>query len=261
MSDFELMLFSTDPGLVRHAVAAGVTAIMVDWESLGKRRRQRGADTQITEGTPEDLRRVRDATDRLVVCRINQRGATTPSEVEAAVSAGADEILLPMVRSCEEVEAVRRQIAGRCGLGILVETLDAVARADELARLPLTRAYVGLNDLSIERRTPSIFSSVADGTVESVSRAFAGVPFGFAGVTLAERGSPIPCRLLMGEMARLGCSFAFLRRSFLADVRGKELAREIPRILDAMAAAFARTPRQVDEDRSSLHEAIAACGG
>ena len=37
--------------------------------------------------------------------------------------------------------------------------------AADLCRLPLTRVYVGLNDLSIDRGLANIFTSVADGTV------------------------------------------------------------------------------------------------
>ena len=47
---FELFLFSTDETAVAAAVARGVSGVVVDWERVGKRHRQAGADTQI--GTP-----------------------------------------------------------------------------------------------------------------------------------------------------------------------------------------------------------------
>src|SRR5262245_17306418 len=43
MSDFELVLFSVDPDLVRRAVSAGVDSLIADWEPLDKEARQRGA--------------------------------------------------------------------------------------------------------------------------------------------------------------------------------------------------------------------------
>jgi hypothetical protein len=254
---FQLILFSTCPRFIGQATAAGVDVVIVDWERLDKRVRQSRADTQINLDTLEDLIRVRACTDVPVLCRINHYHADTPAEVEQAVSAGVDEILLPMVRAVDEVEMVLGLIRGRCDLGILVETEAAVALADRLARLPLSRAYVGLNDLAIERATPNIFNAVADGTVEQVRRAFS-IPFGFAGLTRPDRGHPIPCRLLIGEMARLDCGFSFLRRSFLADVPCQDLAQQVPRIRQAVSTARRRSPGEVARDRAELCTAIAA---
>lgn len=254
---FSLLLFSTGTSFVRQAVAAGVDGIIVDWESRGKEERQRHADTEINRDTPEDLRRVRGCTGAPVICRINGCGPTTEAEIEQAIDGGADEILLPMVRTVEEVEGVIRRVHGRCAVGILIETVEATARAEELSRLPLSRVYVGLNDLAIERKSPNIFSAVADGTVERL-RTFFRVPFGFGGLTLPDRGHPVPCRLLIGEMARLDCRFSFLRRSFRRDVEGRELAIEIPRIREALETARRRTPGAAAGDRRDLVEAILA---
>jgi hypothetical protein len=246
-----LLLFSTDPCLVGPALAAGAAGVVVDWERNGKLDRQRGADTQIGTDTMDDLRRVRAATRANVVCRVNPWDLGGAAELELAVEGGADEVLLPMVRHPREVERALDLAAGRCGLGILVETVDAVARAPELGQLPLSRVYVGLNDLAIERGTRSIFTPLLDGTLERVRPAFS-VPFGFGGLTLPELGDPVPCRLLLGEMLRLRCDFTFLRRSFLRDVRGRDVDRELPRIRAAAEVAAERTPAAVAADRRLL---------
>jgi len=253
LRDFQLLLFSTRPEFASRSVAAGAAGIIVDWEHLGKAVRQVDRDTEINRHTAEDLRRIRACTVAPVICRINGHHARGPHEVEEAVEGGADEILLPMVRTAAEVEEVLEQVAGRCAVGILVETVDAVERAAELARLPLSRVYVGLNDLHIERGTPGIFTALADGTVERVLRCFT-VPRGFGGLTLPDRGSPIPCRLLMAEMIRLGCQFSFLRRAFHADVA--DPAAGIPRIHAALDAMRGRDPEAVARDRAHLLRAI-----
>jgi hypothetical protein len=270
-----LILFSTCPAFIRQAVAAGVDAVLIDWEYSGKERRQASADTQINHDTVDDLRRVRACTDAHVICRINGRGEAMTGEVrqtieaeagepplaadeiEQAIGSGADELLLPMVRSVEEVELVLDQVAGRCGVGILIETVEAVELVEELARLPLSRVYVGLNDLAIERKSQNIFIPLIDGTLERIRRPFH-VPFGFGGLTLPDRGYPIPCRLLIGELARLDCDFSFLRRSFHADIRGRDQAVEVPRIHDALSEAFRWPPGSVARNRSELHAAIAS---
>src|SRR3712207_2903961 len=120
---------------------------------------------------------MRAAIDGRLVCRVNGFGPWTAAEVDDAVARGADELLLPMVRTPSEVDRTLEAVAGRCGLGILVETQDGVARAAELARRPLSRVYVGLNDLRIDRGSDQLFTPLVDGTVDAVRAAVPG-PFG-----------------------------------------------------------------------------------
>ena len=260
MTAFELLLFSTDPETVSRYTEAGVDGFIVDWERMGKETRQAGADTEINKDTPEDLRRVRAATNARLLCRLNQPGPWTPGEIEEAVAGGADELLIPMVRSPEEVLEAIRLAAGRCGVGILIETLDAVRHAAQLARLPISRAYVGLNDLSIERRSRSIFEPLTDGLVDGIRPLFT-IPFGLAGLTLPECGRPIPCRLLIGEITRLSCGFSFLRRSWRRDMAGREPRAELLRIRAAIERARRRSAEEIARDRAELVETVAAAAG
>ena len=151
MSRFGLFLFTRDPALAREATAAGVDGLVVDWERRGKRERQAGADTEIRADTPADLAAVRESTEAPIVCRVDGPGAGCERGIEKAIELGADEVLLPMVRAPDEVERALERVDGRCGLGILVETEEAVRSAATLGRFPLSRVYVGLNDLMIDR--------------------------------------------------------------------------------------------------------------
>ena len=245
---FELFLFSTDPATIVPAVSAGVAGVVVDWERVGKRHRQAGADTQIGEDTVDDLRRVRACTAARILCRIDNSEALLDEQIEAAVASGADEILLPMVRATAEVEHVLDRARGRLRIGILVETEAVLEQLQEIASLPLSRAYLGLNDLAIDRATTNIFDPLVDGTLEEVRSHV-------AGLTVAHGGAPIPCRLIVGELSRLECAFSFLRRSYHADIRRRDPAVEVPRLLDAVVAASRRDVDQVTRDR---HELIAA---
>ena len=255
--DFSLMLFSVDPGWIALNVAAGVSAIIVDWEREGKFARQAGADTQIGSDTLADLERVRRATEARVICRINAFGDHSPREIEDAIAAGADEILLPMVTQLDQVERTIDCARDRCEVGVLVETVEAVEISGALAKLPISRAYMGLNDLAIARRTQSIFAALVDGTLDSVRPHFA-VPFGFGGLTLPERGEPVPCRLLMSLVAGSGASFSFLRRSYHRDMRGRDPMIEIPRILSAIESARRRSKGDRDRDIQELAGLLAA---
>ena len=254
----DLFVFTVDPVRAHDVVAAGAAGVIVDWERRGKARRQQGQDTQINADTPADLVAVRSATRGRVLCRVNGAGPWTRDEVTLAAELGADEVLLPMVRTPADVDAALDAAGERCGVGILVETEDAVRCVDALAERPLTRVYLGLNDLRIDRgAVDDLFTPLVDGTVDAVRRAVR-VPFGAAGLTLPERGAPVPSRLLAGELARVEASFTFLRRSFWADTAGRDLDLAVPRILGACAQARTRTDGEVVADRAELLSALTA---
>ncbi|MGY1606319.1 aldolase/citrate lyase family protein [Geodermatophilus sp. SYSU D00700] len=251
----DLFLFTVDPAWGRDVVSAGAAGIVVDWERRGKHRRQAGEGTQINADTHEDLVRVRAATDGRLLCRVNAAGPWTAREVADAVAAGADEVLLPMVRTPEEVDRALDLVAGRCGLGILVETQDAVERVAELAARPLSRLYVGLNDLRIDRRSTELFRPLVDGTVDAV-RAAVPVPFGVGGLTLPGGGFPVPGDLLAAELVRLGTDFTFLRRSFTADMAGRDPFTEVPRLLASLEVMAAAGPLTAAGRRAAFVAAV-----
>jgi hypothetical protein len=253
----DLFLFTVDPSWGHDVVAAGAAGIVVDWERRGKDRRQLGEGTQINSDTPADLARMRAATDGRLLCRINGHGPWTGGEVDEAIDRGADEILLPMVRTTDEVDRTLDLVAGRCGLGILIETQDAVDRAGALARRPLSRIYVGLNDLRIDRGSDSLFRPLTDGTVDAV-RAEVAQPFGVGGLTLPGSGFPVPSELLAAELVRLGTDFTFLRRSFTADMAGRSPFTEVPRLLESLAALRSADAPAVTEHRARFLTATGA---
>jgi len=259
--DLDLILFAASADLVRQGLAAGIGALIVDWEWRGKEERQAGSDTEINRDTPEDLARLAALGVPRRLCRINRVGPWTPEEVEAALASGATRILVPMVETPREVESVLGRVAGRCEVGILVETERGVAAAGELARLAPASVYLGLNDLAISRGAQSIFEALTDGTVERVRAAFGDLPFGFGGVTVVDRGEPVAAPLLLAEMARVGCSFSFLRRSFRRDIRGRDWPAEVGRIRDLWQGLLRRTDAEVESDRRALAAAVAAASG
>jgi hypothetical protein len=256
-------LFSVDPSLL--AALSGETdasaipgAVVVDWEVRGKDDRQQqspqimGIDTQISADDEHALHRARAATRGRVICRINSLGDETPHEVARAIEGGANDVLVPMLRTPEQLDTVLSLAGDQLGVAIMVETVDAVRNAAELVARPVAFAFVGFMDLAIDRRTPSIFAPIVDGTLEGLAPVLARVPFGFGGLTVPGRGHPVPGRLLVGEMIRLGASFSFLRRSFIADLGGGAPGPAIRAIREAVAASARRTSEATRADRAEL---------
>lgn len=261
-TELELVLFETRSKEAARALAAGIRSLIVDWEWREKEARQAGADTEINRDGPEDLERLRELGVPRRFCRLNRYGPWTREEVATARAAGATHLLLPMVERPGEVEVVLgwagEGAPPHCRTGILVETRAGIEAAPELARLPLDRVYVGLNDLAISRGSASLFVAVADGTVAELARVFADHRFGFGGVTVVDGGAPVPCRLLLAEMAHLGCSFSFLRRSFKRDLAGRDAAEEVRRIRELWRRLAERSPDEVAADRAALEVALEA---
>ena len=257
----QLFLFTTDKDIILSAGDAGISGFIIDWENKGKYERQKEADTQINYDSLETLQYVRSLTVTHIICRINRNGCLheCKEEISLALDGGANEILLPMVRTVKEVESVLNFVQGRCAVGILIETQAAVDLAAELGALPLSRVYVGLNDLAIDRNKRNIFSAVKDGTVDHV-RQYINVPFGFAGLTLPGCGYPVPAKFLYSEMARLQCSFTFLRRSFLRDIQGKDMANKIGEMRQAMKNAFLSPLLTKEKNRKEMETFIEKMG-
>ena len=256
---FELLLFYSDLQMVKEAVKAGVDGVIIDWEYKDKETRQNGFNTQINRHTVEDLQNLSSSVDIPVICRINPVYEGTKKEIELAIESGASEILLPMVRRKEEVEAVLDWTKGKTKVGILIETRDSVCIAAELSALPLSRVYVGLNDLSIENQERNLFLPLANGLLQTL-RSNVSKAFGFGGLTLPNLGFPIPCQCLIDEMIRLNCHFSFLRRSFIHDTGGKNFISAISSIREAIQKSFDQTENQRIASHQKLLAAIEKAG-
>ena len=254
-ANFDLLLFTHDTIYGGAAVAAGASGVIVDWENRGKEQRQCGHDTEINYATEDDLHRMRAAVRGTVICRINNQPATRVLELLRAADLGANEIWLPMVRRVAEVEECLNVLPRDCRLCILAETPEALALAAEFNQLPLSRVYVGLNDLWISSGRAGLFTALIDGTVEKFRGEYSGV-LGFAGVTRPSLGSPIPSRLLLAEMCRLKCGFGVARRAFRRDTPLAELPTAIDEIHAHMRELAGRTPAMIEEDRRDLETSV-----
>ena len=217
------MYITRDPAVARIAEEAGADRIWVDLEYIGKAVRQGGMDTVQSHHTIEDIRVIRGAISRAeLLVRVNPIHEATAeyggsrSEIEAAIAAGADRLMLPYFKTAAEVETFLKIINGRVRNVLLLETPEAVACLDEILALPgIDEIHIGLNDLSLGYGMKFMFRLLADGTVERLCLRLreAGIPYGFGGIA-APGGGMLPAERIIREHYRLGSTQVILSRSF-----------------------------------------------
>lgn len=253
---------STDDAVLQRFATAAPSeqpdAVVVDWERTNKTERQAmaaqviGIDTTFRPDDDQAVGRVRAMGFDRVVCRIDAVGPHTAAQIDALRAQGGTDVLVPMWRHIVEVEHVLAHADG-LRVGVMVESLDAVRNAALLGHLGVSFAFVGLMDLALERRTSSIFAPLVDGTLDTIVERLGDIPFGFGGLTMPGAGRPVPDRLLVSEMLRLGASFSFMRRSFLESVGGGVDAVDALRAIRAgLRTMGRRSEPEIDSDRREL---------
>ncbi|WP_394374647.1 aldolase/citrate lyase family protein [Stutzerimonas frequens] len=261
-----LMLITNDPGLACFAVKVGVGRIFVDLEINGKEARQGHLDTLISNHTLEDVQAIREAipTGELLV-RLNPLYEESAAEINAAIEAGADILMLPMFTKLDEIRDFIRLINGRCRFIPLVETPQAVELVSQLAVEPgVDELYVGLNDLHLSMGLEFMFQLLTDGTVERISNICRehDMPFGFGGIARMTEGL-LPGRLVLAEHCRLGSSAVILSRTFhRAAIKLSEMRRnldfglEVSRLREVEAVMNHRGTSQIMADHNALIDGV-----
>lgn len=236
----KLMYITNRPEIARIAEAAGVDRIFVDMEYIGKDIRQGGMDTVQSHHTIEDIKSIKSAVEKAqVMVRVNpiheasESHTSSKEEIDAAIAAGADILMLPYFKTAQEVQTFVDLVGGRVKTLPLVETPEAAECIDEILAVDgIDEIYVGLNDLSLGYGKKFMFELLADGTVERLAEKFRqkGLPFGFGGIAAVGQGM-LPGERVIAEHYRLGSTCAILSRSF-CDVNKIADTEEIRRIFE-----------------------------
>ena len=254
----DLFLFTVDPTLARVALNAGISAFVVDWEDRTADLARSACIGSDAPDSPADLALLAGFAEVRRVCRVNPMGGNSRHEIDLAIATGATHILLPMVETAYEVDRLLAIVADRAKAGIMIETTVACDNATELSRMPLDFVYVGLLDLAISKGEGNVFRPLADGTAMYLRDLFHQTQFGIGGLTVVDRGHPVPCLALMGELSRLRCDFTFVRRSFKRDIVGRDMTHECRRIERAWQRLLARSQSETAADHRIFVERYGA---
>lgn len=219
----KLMYITKKPAVAQIAEQAGVDWIFLDMEFIGKDSRQGGLDTVQNHHTVEDVKNIRRTISKSkVLVRVNpihealSEYPSSKDEIDAAISAGADILMLPFFKTVEEVKRFISYVDGRAKTLLLMETVEAANLVDEILEVPgIDMIHLGLNDMHLELGMKFMFELLANGTVEKLGNKIKakGIPFGFGGIATLDGGA-LPGSMVLKEHVRLGSSMVIVSRSF-----------------------------------------------
>jgi len=259
---FNLMLITNDAELAKHAVDAGVSRIFVDLEVNGKFERQGHLDTLISKHSMQDVRNIRNVIgEHELLVRLNPLYDGSEQEVEQAISAGADLLMLPMFTTAEQVDTFCRLIAGRAKCIPLVETAAAARCLADVVNVDgVSEIYIGLNDLHLDLKLNFMFEPLASGLLESLIDIVkqADLPFGFGGIARIGEGF-LPAELILAEHIRLDSSCVILSRTFhrksenLSEMTSfMDLEVEVKKIMDTRTHLLQRNNAEQLADKTKV---------
>jgi len=252
------IIITNNTAIAADAQAAGVSRIMVDLESHGKKERQATRTTFISTHAKEDIPVIRKTlTTAQLIVRINPWHAGSGREIDFAVGEGADIIMLPMITSISHLDAFLDHLAGRAIALPLVETAYSMAHISRIAENDaIDEIYIGLNDLHLSLGLDFLFEPLGLGLVEWMANHITSQSkaFGFGGIATLYSGE-LPAERILAEHVRLGSSSVILSSRFCKDVNIKQAEGRPERIEKALTAMQVkhhelskRTPVQQHED-------------
>lgn len=261
------MLICNDIEMARHAVMCGTDRIFVDLEINGKEERQGHRDTVVSYHTLDDVSKVRSAVgESEVLVRVNPLFSGSEEEVDGAISAGADILMLPMFETAAELSEFIDLVNGRVKIMPLVETVGAVRNFGEIVKVGnVSEFYFGLNDLHLALDLSFIFELLTNGTLEQLATACnkAAIPFGFGGIARMNEGL-LAGSVVLAEHIRLGSSSVILSRTFhrrsktVDDlISATNFEREIASLRQHEERLRSRDESQIQLDRKQLEKYVA----
>jgi citrate lyase beta subunit len=254
-----------DAELAGAADEAGVDRVGLDLERLGKQERQ-GAypERRISDHRLEQLPSLRARLERAhAFARVNPLNPDSADEIDRAIDAGAEVLMLPYFHTAAEVETFVRLVRGRAFVSLLLETAAAVDDVAAIARVGgVGEVVVGLNDLSLDLGVSNQFTLLVSPLLDCVADEVrqAGLAFGFGGLAdPANDALPVPPSLVYAQYPRLGATRAFVARRFTAaGLRPGDLKRGIERCRAELRRWQARSGEELEAAREDLAAAAGA---
>ena len=195
--------------------------IFIDLEKIGKKERQIGRDTVLSNHSITDVENIKSKIfNTKIIVRCNPIGEWSKREFNElnARSSEIDMVILPYFKTKDEVKIFIDLLdTTKIDPALLIETSDAIINLEEILKIfPFKYFHIGLNDLHIERKTISMFEPYVDGTLMKISSIFKknNQTFGIGGIgKIGASMFPSP-ECVLNEQIRLKSNGVILSRSF-----------------------------------------------
>lgn len=194
--------------------------IFIDLETVGKKQRQVGRNTVMSDHLISDVLKIRSVIKNTkILLRCNPIGTHSKKEIEEINNTpGIDMVMLPFFKTPGEVKIFIDLLdTSKVEPSLLIETTSAIENLNDILKLyPFKYFHIGLNDIHIERNTSFMFEPYIDGLLDKTISTLRknNKKFGIGGI--GKIGSdllPTP-ECLINEHTRLKSSGVILSRSF-----------------------------------------------
>ena len=194
--------------------------IFIDLETVGKKQRQIGRNTVMSDHLISDVQKIRNVIKNTkILLRCNPIGTHSKKEIEEINNTqGIDMVMLPFFKTPSEVKTFIDLLdTTKVEPSLLIETTSAIENLNDILKLyPFKYVHIGLNDIHIERNTSFMFEPYIDGLLDKTTSILRNnnKKFGIGGI--GKIGSdllPTP-ECLINEHTRLKSSGVILSRSF-----------------------------------------------
>ena len=217
MEKFDLYMITNKVSIAEYIIKNGCDYIFVDFENIGKLKRQKNQNTPINSHNLSDLNLLSNyiPPEKLLV-RINSMHKKSSKEINDILKFDVNYLMLPYFKSIDEVKECINIIDGRTKLILLIETKESIANIENFVTLPsIDRIHIGLNDLKIDYNLKFLFEGLVLGLSDLVSQTCKkyNMDFGIGGVGKLGTGL-FPAKMILEEHARLGSTSCILSRVF-----------------------------------------------
>ncbi len=240
---------------VQSSQEAGIDRIMIDLEVLGKRKRQQGRDTFISDHVMSDISRVKKILNRTeLMVRVNPINRFSFEEIDEVIARGADIVMLPMFKESHEVNKFIEIINKRAKVSLLLETSEAFRNIEEIIKnTGINEIHIGLNDLHISMKKKFLFQLLSEGHVEELAEIFnrESIDFGFGGISKLGHGL-LDSSLILSEHYRLNSKMVILSRDFKKIEPASNYKYEIQKIKDYLSVLEKSSLEALESNRIEL---------
>lgn len=216
------IIITNDLGIAEHAYDCGVDYIMIDFEILGKKDRQKNFNMLQSYHTIDDLDKFRRKfpTQKLIV-RCNSPKYSNVDEIKSLLGYCPQILMVPFFDTVEELNPYFKEASGSSTKVMpLFETASSFFKLGEfLDYLPIELFYIGLNDLRISIGYEFLFEALSNNLIDYANMVINSLPisrqpkFGFGGISRIGTGE-LPAELILSEHIRCNSDFVILSRAF-----------------------------------------------